>query len=585
MQIEYKNYYFDFAADIKEELAAMKTVPEAADINITASNALGSTGVVLVAKYGEEEPRDFYLNAYVAGAAVTLTAVDGAKIVSATSSVEGSDIAVAADGACATFTPATIKIVPGGKVTDEIITVTMDSGEEYAVHTASEMIPLLKLAGNGVSADDFGIYTFENMMKLIRINSDRELVYFRDVTCLAPMASFNFEADEASGKLYLAYDVPISQKMYGGGYNSAVYVVMDENYREIDVVGMLPNDDPNHTHGEGYIDQHEHRMLGDKHYLTLSYTPLEVDNLPEGVEGIDGTSRAYVWACIFQEIWDGKVISEINTTDYPELYASAVEGCDFAATTGEYDKPRSWADYIHANSLDYILAEDGTVQKIVVSMRDQSALFQFDMKSGEMEWVLGGLASTLTGFEDYTIPRKSDKGVDFNAIMFGQHYARYKKFNDDGTYELTVLDNFTGAGLPFMYETGTYTRAFKFLVDEEAKTAKVLSCINGRDIDYITGRDHTGDHCASVDYWSDTSVNIGWGLHMPVDLGLPIAAEYGWQQGDHSIFTDYNPVTGTVSLELNLLPSEAYQKKVADGFDFGRWTMCCGAYRAYKTMR
>ncbi len=584
MKIEYKNYYFDFSDYIKEELAQMKTVPDAADIKITVSDQLGATGVVIVEEIGAEEP-DYFLNAFVAGDVLTFTAAEGSKIASATSTNEESDIALAADGASVTFTPAVIKIGVNGEISDEIITVVMDDGTQYNVHMTSNLLPIFYMTGAGVAEDDKGVYTFENMGKLIRINSDRELIYYRDVTCLAPWGSFNFEADEGSGELYLAYDVPINEALNGMGYNSAVYVVMDENYREIDVVGMLPNDDPNHTHGEGYIDQHEFRILGPKHYLTLSYTPLLVDNLPEGVEGMDGTSQAYVWTCIFQEIWDGKVIAEINTADYPELYATSVEGCDFVKGTGEWGKPRSWCDYIHANSLDYILAEDGTVEKMVVSMRNQSALYQFDMKSGKIDWILGGTASTLTGYEEYTIPRETIKGKKFDAIMLGQHYARYKKFNDDGTFELTVFDNFTGPTVPFMYETGTFTRTFKFLIDPANNTAKVLNCITAREMDYITGKDHTADHCASVDYWSETSVLSGWGLHMPVDRGMPEAAEYGWKQGDHCIFTDYNPVQGTVSLELNLMPSEGHFKKVESGVNIGVWTTITGSYRTYKTSK
>ena len=127
-----------------------------------------------------------------------------------------------------------------------------------------------------------------------------------------------------------------------------------------------------------------------------------------------------------------------------------------------------------------------------------------------------------------------------------------------------------------MYETGTLTRTFKFLVDPSKSTATVTSCINGRDLDYITGKDHTADHCASVDYYSSTSVSIGWGLHIPVDMGLPAAANFGWKQGAHPIFTDYNPTTDSVSLELCVLPSDA---RLAANHG----SAMCGAYRTCKT--
>ena len=583
MEYAPQNYYFDFSESVKAEMDALKTVPDAADIKIESANALGSTGVVLVPKYGVENTNEFYFNALVADSAVMLTAKDGAKITDATSSAANSDIAVASDGKSATFTPAPIKVGVNGAITDEIITVTMDSGETYLIHGTSEMLPQLFMTGSGVSADDKGVYSFASTNMLVRINSDREVVYYRDTTCMSPASSFNFEADDSSGELFFAYDVPTARGMYGGGYSSGFYVIMDKNYKEIDVVGMQANDDPEHTHGLGYIDMHEIRILGEGHYLTLSYTPLAVDNLPAGVNGVDGTSKAYVWAGIFQEVENGEVIGEINTTDYPELYASAVEGV-FANGTGDINAASTWTDYIHANALDYILDSEGHCQKIMVSMRSQSALFQFDMATHNMEWVLGGTRSTFSGYEDYTYARETlNTHEPFDAIMFGQHYCRYSKVNSDGTMEVTVFDNFTGAGQPYMYETGTYSRTFKFAVDPSKGTATVLNCTTGRDLDYITGKDHTADHCASVDYYSDTSISIGWGLHMPVDMGMPAAAQFGWSKGDHCIFTDYNPQTGTVSLELNVMPSAAQQQRIADGVTTGNmWAGITGAYRTYK---
>ncbi len=583
MEYAPQSYNFDFTERIQAEKAALQTVPQAANIKISASNAMGSTGVVLVPQYGAADSGQYYFNALVANDPVTFTAQDGAKIASATSSLESSDIKVSTDGKTATFTPAPLKVGMNAAISDEVITVTMDSGEKYTIHTASEMLPKLFMTGAGVSEADKGVYSFAANNMLVRVNSDREVIYYRDTTCMAPATSFNFQPDDASGELFFAYDVPINRDLYGGGYSSGFYVIMDKNYREIDLVDMLPNDDPEHKHGEAYIDMHEIRILGEGHYLTLSYTPIAVDNLPEGVQGVDGTSKAYVHAGIFQEIENGKVINEINTTDYPELYASACEGV-YAEGTGSYTVARSWTDYIHANALDYILDSEGHCAKIMVSMRSQSALFQFDMNTHNMEWILGGTHSTLSGYDDYTIPRQTlNTHEPFDAIMFGQHYCRYSKVNNDGTMEVTVFDNFTGEAQPYMYETGTITRTFKFAVNPSKGTATVLNCVNGRDLDYITGKDHTADHCASVDYWSDTSISIGWGLHMPVDMGMPAAAQFGWAKGDHCIFTDYNPAQGTVSLELNIKCSPAHEQRVSDGVTGGAmFAGITGAYRTYK---
>ena len=207
----------------------------------------------------------------------------------------------------------------------------MDSGEQYAIHMTSEMLPKLYMTGSGVAEGDAGVYTFGVLKTLVRVNSDREVVYYRNLQCMSDyVGTTNFEVNEVDGTNFYAFNVDINTEFPLGGFSSSVYVVMDENYKEIDIVNLAANDDPNHTHGAGYLDEHEFRILGKGHYLALSYTPLLVDNLPAGVEGINGTSSAYVWAGIYQEIQDGKAVNEINTADYAELYASSVEGCDYA---------------------------------------------------------------------------------------------------------------------------------------------------------------------------------------------------------------------------------------------------------------
>ena len=67
-----------------------------------------------------------------------------------------------------------------------------------------------------------------------------------------------------------------------------------------------------------------------------------------------------------------------------------------------------WQDYVHPNSLDYTLKADGTVDKLLVSMRDQCAVYQFDMTTGAIDWMLGGQASTLGGYEADTSERKDE---------------------------------------------------------------------------------------------------------------------------------------------------------------------------------
>ncbi len=584
MKIDYQNYNFDYSTLIKEEKAQMKLVPDAADIEITAKDEHGASGVQLVSEYGTEGSSNYYFNALVAGNKVTLTAKTGTKIASAKTTNTATDLQVANDGMSATFTPAAIKIGVNGQISGEVITVAMEDGLSYTINTVAESLPVLKVTGTGVSADDAGVYTFQVAGQLIRVNSNREVVYYRNANCTNPAMPQNFQVDTIDGVNYYSYGVKLNPTMTTGGKECGGFEVMDANYVDQELVTMLPNTDSNHTHGEGYIDSHEFRVLGPNHYLTLSYTQLEVTNLPSSIQGVNGTSHAYVWAGIFQEIKDGKVIKEINTTDYPELFSSAVEDIKYSESTGDLAKMTSWCDYVHCNSLDYTLNSDGTVNKLLVSMRDQSAVYQFDMGTGNIEWILGGKASTLSGYDDYATTRADDNGVEFNAIMFGQHYARYTAANKDGSIGVSLFDNATGTQ-PYMYENGgigTHTRVLELTINASKGSATVDNCVNGHKLDLQTGKDHVGDHCGSVDYWSATSTMIGWGLHIPVDTGTPVAAKYGWSQGDHPIFTDWNDKAGTVSMELCVTNSPLAKKKIADGTTT---TTMTGAYRTYKSAK
>ena len=156
MPIDYRNYYFDFTDQIAQERAAVKMVPDPADIEITASDANDASGVVLVPEFGAEGSGRYYFNALVVGSKVTFTAKDGAKIKEAKSTAADSDIAVASDGKTATFTPQPIKIQPQGLLAGETITVVMESGAEYTIPTASESLPVMEVTGKGVADGDAG---------------------------------------------------------------------------------------------------------------------------------------------------------------------------------------------------------------------------------------------------------------------------------------------------------------------------------------------------------------------------------------------------------------------------------------------
>lgn len=569
--MSYANVFFDFSEGIANEKEELQLVPEAAQIDLEVADENGATGVELVSSVDEENTTDYYLNALVAGNELIFTAKNNAQIVSATSSISG-DIEVQDNSV--TMIPATLK---ADEPEDEIITITLEDGTAYNVHTLNECMPDMTITGEGVSEENAGVYEFAVDKFLLCVNTDGELVYYRNVNSIGELMAENFAkqiTDEGSYYTYMA-ELNSDYRNANGGYSSGMYVVMDENFNEIDYVTLQANDEENHTHGEGYLDQHEFVVLGANHYLTLSYTPELVDNLPDTVTGLDGGNTAYVWAGIIQEVMDGEVVQEINTTDYPMLYESAVEKIDYEnstdqgveVTVNQNQIPSladGWMDYVHVNSLDYTLDENGDIDKLLVSMRDQCAVYQFDFSTGAIEWILGGKESTLSGYEDYTSTRTDDNGTEFSALTYGQHYARYINIDEnhmlDGNPVISIFDNETGTA-PFITaaEIPTLTRTFKVTIDNDANTATVSDVINGTDLNEKTDKYHIASHCGSVDYFSDNSVVIGWGLHGVIDNIGAYAPEgtmsdIGYddlRQGSRPIFTEYDMENDTIAFELS----------------------------------
>ena len=576
---------FDYSKLIAEQEKQFAVVPEAAKIGIAAEDEKGASGVVLTAS--KKYQGEYCLNALVAGDKIALNATGDNKVSSAVSTNENSDIAIV-DGKVV-FTPAAIN---AGNPIDEVITVTMEDKTEYKVHTLNDMMPGMNIENNGVEKDDAGVYSFALDHFFLRVNTEGELVYYRFIPQMHVTVDSRGNVSENMAENFAAQDTVDGSRYYtafielkpdyrnaNGGYSSGSYLVMDKDYVDIDQAVLEPTTE----HGDGYLDQHEFVVLGKDHYIDLSYTPILAENLPDSVKGIDGGHTGFVWAGIIQEVKDGKVVKEINTADYPLLYESAVECINYAGSTlkgapvtaGQTEVANNFAagvmDYVHVNSVDYTLDAKGNTDKILVSMRDQSAVYQFDFDNGDIDWILGGKASTLTGYDEYTSTRTDDNKVPFKALTYGQHFARYTNKDANGMItgnaEISVFDNQTGIG-PFLTSPTfpgaptTKTRTFEATIDETKGTATISNVIKGSDLTDKNGKYHIASHCGSVQYDSATSVTIGWGLHGVIDNipGVVPAEkltihdgnypEIALKQGSRPVFTDYNPTTATISFEL-----------------------------------
>lgn len=578
--IKYANVKFDYNAKIKYYLGQHSFLPAAANnAPFTISDEKNSDGVMLVDAANHQS---YYMNALVAGHKLTIVNAEGATINSVSSSV---GTAITEDENGFSFVPAPLS-ANDIETSHETITVNATfrgTTKDYTVHMMTEKMPKLEVVKNSVAKANKGVYSFTLDKVLLRVNTDGEIVYYRDMNCWGHDMCENL-APQLDGEYFSFFCELVSQyRNSQGGFSSGVYVVMDKDYKVIDTVNLYENKEKNHVHGKGFLDQHEFVMLEEGHYLLLSYTKLLVDNLPFTEKGVNGTSKAYVWAGIMQEVKDGKVVAEINTADYPLLYQSAVEKCDYAnstdqgmiATFGQAEKwclSEGWMDYVHVNSLDYTLNDDGTVNKLLVSMRDQCATYQFDMKSGKIDWILGGKASTLKGYEAYTTKRVAQDGEEFDAFTYGQHYARY--CNRDASGKLTgnpvvsIFDNQTGDG-PFVANppapvlAPNKTRVLKATINESTKTVEVSDVITGEQLDAKEdyAKYHNASHCGSVDYFNKNSVLIGWGLHAAIDNIPSVAGPFvgiddgkhfqKLKQGDRAVFTEYDMESGKITFELS----------------------------------
>jgi hypothetical protein len=510
----YTNVYFDYS----DEIAALNaktesyTAPAAADIGIRVSDEKGATGVVLVPS-ADGSQTDFYLNALVAGNKLTFSG----DIASASDKLGDNITEITVTDGTFTITPQPIS---AGSPADEIITITKSDNTVYSIHTVNEYMPAMHISTGTLKPRD-GVYSFTVDNFLLRVGTDGNIVYYRNYSHLEGNRVENFKPqDTADGRFYTVC-VELNAKLRGIGFVSGMFTVMDENYKEINYITLSPNSDKNHTHGEGYLDDHEFLLLGRNHWICLSYTPMLVNNLVSG--GIDGGTTAYVQACIVQEVVSGSVVHEYNSTDYPQLYAAAKENVKYDSSSGQ-KTPNDYMDYAHANSV-FIDPKDGN---LLVSYRSQYAVIKLDRETGDIIWILGGALNQFKGLEAYY-----DKTGN---LLIGQHYARYidkDLAGNDST--VSIFDNHTNYG-------ANTTRVLIITLDEEEKTASA-KVINGSDLDKLTALKHWSTHCASFEMTDADSCFFGWGSNVMLDMNMTTIPT-------HALLTDYNITGNEITFEL-----------------------------------
>lgn len=348
------------------------------------------------------------------------------------------------------------------------------------VRCLNEGFPEFITINNGAEE---GYYYFDPTQDWIaKMNTNSEIIYYK----YCEDNFYNFQPIETKdGSLYYCYLTPYSDpdekiKVVTNSFTECKAVIMDSNYQVVkEILGTL---DENGEFTNTELDMHEFLMFDEMNYITLSYVPTYVSNIPEELTGRGGfPSRVY--AAYIQEVRDGRIAFEWKSTDYPEFYDMSVEGNQFDFTN------EGWCDYLHVNSID-ICPNDGN---LILSMRHADSVVEIDRKTGNPVWILGGKYDMFNLKEEEKFAR--------------QHFAR---FTDNGT--LTIFDNSTNYVVSSAEQyvgNGTgFPRTIEFALDE-----KNHSILDYESYEYKVKQSEV---MGSSQKLEDGIFLVGWGASMEV---------------------------------------------------------------------
>lgn len=352
-------------------------------------------------------------------------------------------------------------------------TVTGNITTQY-VRCLNQGFPEMTTVNNG--AED-GYYYFEPTLDWIaKMSTDSEIMYYK----FCGDNLYDFRPYKTDNGIFYGYRTPYANEdqrllVVGATLTECKQVIMNSNYQIIKEIYGTLNEEGNFT--KTPLDSHDFLLFNENHYITLSYVPTYVNNVPEELTG-RGDFPSRVIAAVIQEVKDGKVIFEWNSTDYPEFYSMSVEGnrYDF---TGD-----NWCDYVHVNSME-VCPNDNN---LILSMRNSDSIVEINRSTGEIEWILGGKMDMF--------------GLEPNQKTARQHFAR---FTEDGT--LTVFDNSTNYSASDKSDyvgNGTgYPRVVEYDLDEELLKLKSFHSYNYK----VPQSEIMG----SATKLNDNNFIIGWG--------------------------------------------------------------------------
>lgn len=296
---------------------------------------------------------------------------------------------------------------------------------------------------------------------IYKMNSLGEILYYKIHSALIA----DFKKTIVNGKIRYSYYIEDREeyKYENVGYVPTKLIVMDEKYKVIDIVSCKKyNNVP-----EGFpLENHDSIILDDNHYIVSTYFGENVNNIDKKLIGNSTGSR--VIAAIIQEIKDGEVLWQWNSTEHPELYNLSQEHNDYK------NLQNKWADYIHFNSVTV----DPKDNNLICSFRNIDSILKIERYTGNILWMLGG---------------KGDQfGLKEKEKFSRQHYARLLS---DGS--ITLFDN---------GNKNKKSRILELKIDEVNK-----KLINYKEF-YLNN--HFSPACGSVDKIDEKKnvFMVGWGI-------------------------------------------------------------------------
>lgn len=295
----------------------------------------------------------------------------------------------------------------------EIKLVDLNTGAERInyINTLPTNYSNVQIENNG-TAD--GVYYFNLNNYVYKMAADGSILYWRSAGGFDRSTGGNdFKKTVVDGKTYYSFlwggDSLAQQYLTGVDYGRMQALVLDENYRFYDNIPfLLPTDKVGENTS---LENHQFTVLGEHHYLLTAYTGKRVYNIPSDVPHSNLGAR--VAAAVIQEIKDGQVIFEWDSTDHPELYALN-ENADY------YNTDEYWTDYLHLDSV----ALDPRDQNLVLSFGSANSIVKINRSNGNTMWVLGGA--------------KDEFSLTEEQKFSGQHDV---KINSDGS--ITMFNNGT----------------------------------------------------------------------------------------------------------------------------------------------